>query len=87
MGRSKGDKNIEQRVKNAIVYLKKIKPKYSPKQILHELNLEKNREALHILRGDRLPNERQTFQRRSDNCPGNFVSISPRREHPYSNAR
>ena len=24
MGRSKGDKNIEQRVKNAIVYLKKL---------------------------------------------------------------
>ena len=67
MGRSKGDKNIEQRVKNAIVYLKKIKPKYSPKQILHELNLEKNREALHILRGDRLPNERQTFQIIKDN--------------------
>jgi len=34
---------------------------------LHELNLEKNREALHILRGDRLPNERQTFQIIKDN--------------------
>ena len=37
MGRAKGNKNIDTKVIEAIVYFKKILPKFSPRQIFNEL--------------------------------------------------
>ena len=66
MGRAKGNKNIDTKVIEAIVYFKKILPKFSPRQIFNELKKPATRKAMHIPEGARLPNERRAFKIISD---------------------